>query len=99
MQAFAAHSRFGFKKLALAGAMAAALASSSLAVQAQTASAAAVPAASAATASPQAQALHAQIDERAKAIEQKLIAWRRDIHEHPELGNLETRTSALGCVI
>ncbi|MEX8195031.1 amidohydrolase [Comamonas guangdongensis] len=95
MQAFAAHSRFGFKKLALAGAIAAALASSSLAVQAQTAPAAAVPAASAATTTPQAQALHAQIDERAKAIEQKLIAWRRDIHEHPELGNLETRTSAL----
>ncbi|MBV8250741.1 MAG: amidohydrolase, partial [Comamonas sp.] len=91
MQAFAAHSRFGFRKLALAGAMAAALASTSLAVHAQTASSAA----SSATASPQAQALHAQIDERAKAIEQKLIAWRRDIHEHPELGNLETRTSAL----
>ena len=52
-------------------------------------------AAIAATQSPQAQALHAQIDQRAKAIEKQLIAWRRDIHEHPELGNLETRTSGL----
>ena len=42
-----------------------------------------------------AQALHAQIDERAKAIEPQLVAWRRDIHQHPELGNLETRTAAL----
>ncbi|QIL73421.1 amidohydrolase [Diaphorobacter sp. HDW4B] len=43
----------------------------------------------------QAQTLHSQIDQRAKAIEQQLIAWRRDIHEHPELGNLETRTAKL----
>src|SRR3982751_4945957 len=27
-------------------------------------------------------------------IEQKIIAWRRDFHEHPELGNRETRTAA-----
>ena len=27
--------------------------------------------------------------------EPKVIAWRRDIHEHPELGNHETRTAAL----
>lgn len=40
-------------------------------------------------------ALAAQIDQRAKAIEDKLIAWRRDIHQHPELGNQETRTSKL----
>lgn len=40
-------------------------------------------------------ALSKQIDERAKAIEDKLIAWRRDIHQHPELGNQETRTSKL----
>ncbi|MDH0685197.1 amidohydrolase [Achromobacter animicus] len=40
-------------------------------------------------------ALAAQIDERAKAIEDKLIAWRRDIHQHPELGNQEHRTSKL----
>ena len=40
-------------------------------------------------------ALAAQIDQRAKAIEDKLIAWRRDIHQHPELGNQETRTAKL----
>ncbi|WP_241145623.1 amidohydrolase [Achromobacter xylosoxidans] len=39
--------------------------------------------------------LATQIDQRAKAIEDKLIAWRRDIHQHPELGNQETRTSKL----
>src|ERR1051326_423314 len=35
------------------------------------------------------------IRQRAAQIESKLIAWRRDIHEHPELGEQETRTSAL----
>ncbi len=39
--------------------------------------------------------LATQIDQRAKAIEDKLIAWRRDIHQHPELGNQETRTAKL----
>ena len=29
------------------------------------------------------------------AIEPQLIAWRRDIHQHPELGNRELRTAAL----
>ncbi|GAA4391625.1 amidohydrolase [Hymenobacter koreensis] len=28
-------------------------------------------------------------------IEPQVIAWRRDLHEHPELGNRETRTAAL----
>ena len=40
-------------------------------------------------------ALDARIARLAKAEEAKVIAWRRDIHEHPELGNEETRTSAL----
>src|ERR1700756_3251766 len=40
-------------------------------------------------------ALQAQIETRAKAVEAKLIAWRRDIHQHPELGNYETRTAKL----
>jgi amidohydrolase len=31
----------------------------------------------------------------AQAAEAQVVAWRRDIHEHPELGNRETRTSAL----
>lgn len=39
--------------------------------------------------------LEEQAFNRASAIEQKLINWRRDIHQHPELGEQETRTSAL----
>jgi amidohydrolase len=30
----------------------------------------------------------------ADAVEPRVIAWRRDFHEHPELGNRETRTAA-----
>jgi amidohydrolase len=40
-------------------------------------------------------ATHAAIDARARALEPKLLAWRRDIHQHPELGNRETRTAKL----
>jgi len=39
--------------------------------------------------------LHERIDKQAAAIMPKVVAWRRDIHEHPELGNRETRTSGL----
>jgi hypothetical protein len=39
--------------------------------------------------------LEQEIRLRAAQIENKLIAWRRDIHEHPELGEQETRTSGL----
>ena len=35
------------------------------------------------------------VDQRIRAIEPKVIAWRRDIHEHPELSNRETRTGEL----
>lgn len=35
------------------------------------------------------------LDARIEAIEPKVIAWRRDIHEHPELGNRETRTAKM----
>lgn len=35
------------------------------------------------------------LDARIEAIEPKVIAWRRDIHAHPELGNRETRTSKM----
>jgi len=35
------------------------------------------------------------IKTKADAEDQKVIAWRRDIHEHPELSNREVRTSAL----
>ncbi|MFT4826149.1 MAG: amidohydrolase [Halioglobus sp.] len=31
----------------------------------------------------------------AEGIEDKVIAWRRDIHQHPELSNREVRTAAL----
>ncbi|MEO5647761.1 MAG: amidohydrolase, partial [Chitinophagaceae bacterium] len=36
-----------------------------------------------------------RISKAADKLEPKLIEWRRDIHEHPELGNNETRTAAL----
>lgn len=36
-----------------------------------------------------------QIRKSADKIESKVIAWRQDIHEHPELGNREIRTAAL----
>jgi amidohydrolase len=39
--------------------------------------------------------LQAQIDAAADKIEPKTIAWRRDFHEHPELGNREFRTSKI----
>src|SRR5690348_4097385 len=41
------------------------------------------------------EALEAEVRKRASAVEGKLIAWRRDIHQHPELGDQETRTSRL----
>lgn len=36
-----------------------------------------------------------RIDEASKKVESKVIACRRDIHQHPELGNREFRTSKL----
>jgi metal-dependent amidase/aminoacylase/carboxypeptidase family protein len=39
--------------------------------------------------------LEQEIRLRAAQIETKLIAWRRDIHEHPELGQQETRTAGI----
>ena len=35
------------------------------------------------------------VDRAARAVEPQVIAWRRDLHEHPELGNREVRTAAL----
>jgi amidohydrolase len=35
----------------------------------------------------------AQVDAAAAAIEAKVIAWRRDFHQHPELSNREIRTA------
>lgn len=36
-----------------------------------------------------------KIDQLASQIESKVIEWRRDIHQHPELSNREVRTSAI----
>ena len=39
--------------------------------------------------------LQSEIDRRAKEIESKVVAWRRDFHQNPELGNREFRTSKI----
>ncbi len=39
--------------------------------------------------------LAAAIDTAAAVIEDQVIAWRRDLHQHPELGNREFRTAAI----
>jgi len=41
------------------------------------------------------QNLETQIESDLGPIEAKVIKWRRDIHQHPELGNREARTAAL----
>ena len=48
----------------------------------------------AAIAAPPSRAYDAEITRRANAGMADVIAWRRDFHEHPELSNRETRTSA-----
>jgi amidohydrolase len=40
-------------------------------------------------------ALHARLDKAAELVLPKVVAWRRDLHEHPELGNREFRTSKI----
>src|SRR5881296_759253 len=40
-------------------------------------------------------AIDQRIDEAAKSVEPKVVECRRDIHQHPELGNREARTSKL----
>ncbi|MCC7007181.1 MAG: amidohydrolase [Acidobacteria bacterium] len=42
-----------------------------------------------------AQEQSAEIDARIQAVMPKVIAWRRDIHQHPELSNREVRTAGL----
>ncbi len=39
--------------------------------------------------------LHAQVDAIADRLHAKVVAWRRDIHAHPELGNRERRTAGV----
>ncbi len=36
-----------------------------------------------------------EIDRLAQELNPQVVAWRRDFHEHPELGNRETRTSKI----
>ena len=42
---------------------------------------------------PAANPLAAEVDRLATEINQQVVAWRRDFHQHPELGNQETRTA------
>ena len=35
------------------------------------------------------------INTKADALQSQIVAWRRDFHEHPELGNHEVRTSGI----
>ena len=44
---------------------------------------------------PSVSSLTSEIDRRASQAEAKVIAWRRDIHQHPELGNREFRTAGI----
>jgi amidohydrolase len=37
----------------------------------------------------------AELQRRVEQIMPKVVAWRRDIHQHPELGNRETRTAKI----
>ncbi|HMH24134.1 MAG TPA: amidohydrolase, partial [Puia sp.] len=39
--------------------------------------------------------IHLLIDEASERIEPRTIAWRRDFHQHPELGNREFRTAKI----
>ena len=42
-----------------------------------------------------AQSLASQIDAKVAEVLPRVVEWRRDIHQHPELGYRETRTAAL----
>ncbi|HEV8598662.1 MAG TPA: amidohydrolase [Gemmatimonadales bacterium] len=39
--------------------------------------------------------LQTEVDQRVELVMPKVIAWRRDIHQHPELSNREVRTGKL----
>lgn len=42
---------------------------------------------------PAANPLAADVDRLVTEVNQQVVAWRRDFHQHPELGNQETRTA------
>ena len=49
-----------------------------------------------ATAALPAQALTPQaLDDLTAGVHEDVVAWRRDVHAHPELGESETRTAAM----
>ena len=50
---------------------------------------------SASAQAPSTRAVDSRVDSRVKSVEPKVIGWRRDIHQHPELGNREFRTAKL----
>ncbi|WP_345953896.1 amidohydrolase [Mucilaginibacter sp. PAMB04168] len=50
---------------------------------------------SASSAFAQTDALKTAAAKRADAMQPKLVAWRRDFHQNPELGNHETRTAGI----
>lgn len=39
--------------------------------------------------------VHAELDRAAETVMPRVVAWRRDFHEHPELSNRETRTAGI----
>jgi len=39
--------------------------------------------------------ISSEIDRRTSAVESKVVAWRRDFHQNPELGNREVRTAKI----
>lgn len=39
--------------------------------------------------------LSQEMDRLAGTVEAEVLTWRRDLHQHPELGNREVRTAAL----
>jgi len=43
----------------------------------------------------QSASLRTAVEQRAQAVTPKVVAWRRDIHQHPELSNQEIRTAKL----
>src|ERR1700733_3073567 len=43
----------------------------------------------------QTNALKSEISRKADSLQKQTITWRRDFHEHPELGNHEFRTAAI----
>lgn len=41
------------------------------------------------------QALYRELETRVQEVTPKVVAWRRDFHQHPELGNREFRTAEI----